>query len=74
MGQEGSDLYNRQVTSKKECCGVCWADTKCKAADFHNKICHVKAENKPVPRKDGSVSCLALKNATEAAQHWALFD
>jgi hypothetical protein len=74
-GQHGGDISTRDATSKEECCGLCWANTDCKAADFTGgKTCHLKAANMPVDRNDGSISCVALKNRTEAEVHWAQFD
>ena len=75
MGQSGSDIAEHAAATKEECCGMCWADAECKAADFTGgKLCHLKGENAPVERADGSVSCVPLKDADEAAEHWAQFD
>ena len=57
-GQKGSDIDMISGTaSKEECCARCWANPACKASDFHGKICHLKGENTPIARHDGSVSC-----------------
>ena len=76
MGQQGSDLGNpRTVASKEECCGLCWADAACKAADYAKSgLCHLKGDNVPIARDDGSISCVALKDAELAAEHWAQYD
>ena len=76
MGQHGSDLGNpRTVASKEECCGLCWADAACKAADYAKSgLCHLKGDNVPIARNDGSISCLALKDSEVAAEHWAQYD
>jgi hypothetical protein len=75
-GQQGSDLaVPSNVGSKEECCGVCWANKACVAADYTTGgLCHLKGENKPIARSDGSISCAPLKNATEAGLHWAQYD
>jgi hypothetical protein len=74
-GQVGSDIAERKVASKEECCSLCWADSMCKAADFTGEhLCHLKGTNEPVHRADGSVSCVPLKNRTEAGAYWAQFD
>ena len=78
MGQRASDLPSSRIgsiKSREECCALCWAEPQCKAADFTGGAsCHLKATNEPVPRADGSISCVPLKDATEAAEHWAQFD
>lgn len=73
-GQNGTDLYARNVSSKEECCAICWAEARCKAADFHGHTCHIKDADAPKPRNDGSVSCVPMKDRTEAEIHWAQFD
>jgi hypothetical protein len=76
MGQYGSDITPvRTAASKEECCGWCWANAECTAADFTKAgKCHLKGTNKPVVRDDGSVSCVPLKDREQAREHWAKFD
>lgn len=75
MGQHASDIARHAVKSKEECCGLCWADPACKAADWtQGRDCHLKASNQPVARDDGSVSCVPLKHPQEATEYWTQFD
>ena len=75
MGQKEADIYTRGAASREDCCAMCWAEPKCVAADFTGgKTCHIKGKNNPIPRADGSVSCVPLKNATLAAAHWLQYD
>ena len=63
-GQWGGDIGSARVSSKEQCCALCWANPACHAADLASPnstgagICHLKAENSPATRNDGSVSCV----------------
>ena len=62
-GQVGSDIATiKTVNTKEECCALCWANRNCHASDFSNSTCHIKAENKPIKRNDGSVSCVPKRD------------
>lgn len=63
VGQSSSDFYTVNVSTKQLCCGECWAQKKCAAADFHvggggHGICHLKTVDHPIARGDGSISCV----------------
>jgi hypothetical protein len=76
MSQDGADMSTHSVTTKEGCCGICWADPKCKAAEYNPRTlqCHLKETNQPVTRNGGSLSCVALKDIDEAKEYWADFD
>ena len=63
-GQWGGDIDSARVSHKEECCALCWANPACHAADLASPnstgggICHLKAENSPATRNDGSISCV----------------
>ena len=72
-GLYGTDIVKiSNVASKELCCGLCWGNPKCKAADYNNfhssgKECHLKSENTPVARHDGSMSCVPQRPAPAGA-------
>jgi hypothetical protein len=53
---------DRFVFTREECCALCWANAGCHAADFHGGVCHIKGEDSPVARNDGSVSCVPKRD------------
>lgn len=60
-GLNGGDIYSVKVTSQEECCGVCRNTPGCAASDFTGgSVCHLKEENSPKLRNDGSVASVPL--------------
>jgi|EP01043_Picozoa_sp_COSAG02_P036674 alpha-L-fucosidase len=70
-GQWGGDIDTAKVVlSKEECCALCWASSLCQAADLAQPnasgagLCHLKSEDSPAARKDGSISCVPKRPPT----------
>jgi len=66
-GQKGSDIAAVHAVSKEECCARCWANPHCAAADLAQAtekggMCHLKGEDSPIARHDGSISCVPKRD------------
>ena len=62
-GLEGRDIDTiSDVASKELCCSLCWGNPNCRAADYNDlkgtNVCHLKSEETPETRHDGSISCV----------------